>query len=978
MQSVVQKISAFYSSHTPKTERDAADKWLKAFQRSNEAWALGLELLTSSGEDLAQTTQMRYIAAQTLHQKIRYDFRELSDSSVPLTAETLLTTLVNIMQQEDFQERPLQATLLRLCQVLSALVIQIPEWTTVITDLHNHFKNSPRVFLELMSELPDEIHSKRIEVNPSQVRQFVDTQLKANANNVLAMLNEIYQANLDDVDKMVKILKCLKAWMRFGVEPTELACSPLVDVVFKCISPTTDTNLFATAVDTVVTMSRTFYDMGRHEPMIRRVFDFIQSKEFSDTLLQGIEAEDDDVVRGITNIITDIGEGFTDSLLKFEDIGRHIIQLALHCTRYRSSLSGVKVSSISFYFWLALLGDHLIHENKSSNPFIDVAPFKPIIQELVGILVQTSLPFSEEFDSLPHTDQDDERFSRRTAVNLMLQAVEFVGVEPCLQAFGEIVRNDWQLYNAKQISWQKMEASLFAIRSMYNIVSPDEKDIISEVMNVAAQIPDDCKQLQATALSLFSYYSRWLSTHPDWVQSAFDLLVRYVQLPTRHPSVAICAIGIKNLLFDCGYIIKNKAFEVVPILPSLHQKDQLDILAGLARVASVLDLEESSQALEFLIKPSRERLEEFIADPQAALAAVSDMADIVDDIDATFKRLTTVITEYKPRSIPTGSVHPTVGVLSGMWGTLKKLLEIMEAESHVAECVCRLLKHCLRSLRAAGRNHVAPEMFKEVLNLIAEGFFRSPQSPYLYCASVCMGEFYGDEDKREMLLTMFQELADRAMHFLMENFEESPEVVEDFFDLVTRSITKLPDQIISSRFISKIGGAEIGMDAIITCAVAGMKHIVKREAIRSVVFFLDELTTQGTPASSTSSQCTLLSNYLNASAPELISAILRCMAGRLPHDRLLDEDRNLVHVMYNLSMMYPNDFQGWVSMALQSMPQTPAERTPENPKDQVVANDIKMRLYKSLFEDNERFSIAFEQFSVSSRRYQEKFRLIEG
>ena len=82
----------FSGSQVDPQQRRQADRWLNDFQKTVEAWQVADALLQSQGTDAAAQAEL-FFGAQTIHAKIRYDFSELPEASVPSLRDSLMAHL---------------------------------------------------------------------------------------------------------------------------------------------------------------------------------------------------------------------------------------------------------------------------------------------------------------------------------------------------------------------------------------------------------------------------------------------------------------------------------------------------------------------------------------------------------------------------------------------------------------------------------------------------------------------------------------------------------------------------------------------------------------------------------------------------------------------------------------------------------------------------------------------------------------------
>ncbi|KAG2500508.1 hypothetical protein HYH03_001285 [Edaphochlamys debaryana] len=177
-QQLLQALNALYHHEDPKV-KDEADRWLEQWQQSVEAWSVADAVL----HDPASSMEAQYFCAQTLRTKVQRDFEELPDNAVDSLRESLLQLLIRFSKGAP----PVRT---QLCLGLAALAVHVPSdrWgpTGVVRWFAAKFGAvQPDLalpcMLELLTVLPQEVHSYKIAVRPERRRAFAG-ELQANTS----------------------------------------------------------------------------------------------------------------------------------------------------------------------------------------------------------------------------------------------------------------------------------------------------------------------------------------------------------------------------------------------------------------------------------------------------------------------------------------------------------------------------------------------------------------------------------------------------------------------------------------------------------------------------------------------------------------------------------------------------------------------------------------------------------------------------
>jgi len=296
-------------------------------------------------------------------------------------------------------------------------------------------------------------------------------------------------------------------------------------------------------------------------------------------------------------------------------------------------------------------------------------------------------------------------------------------------------------------------------------------------------------------------------------------------------------------------------FDQVSAFPAGHlkRKDELCLLEGLSCVANSLpDFEAVCRAAERLINPVQARLAASCqifaaaaaaAGPGGAAAAASgavvqaaseqrkEVQGALETFQELSRKLTTApppqLTPQTPTTAAAAMMHPAMKALQSVWTSLDTCLSVYASSDQMVEAVCRSYKIVIR---AAGGRHFAP-VLGEMVSLLLRHFAAAPNPAELYIASILITEFgnrkaFSHQEFDAVLLDMFTRFSEAVFSQLssLDAFTAKPQLVEEYFYLVSRFLQHCPTSLLASPLLG----------AVLQCAVVGLE-VDHREAHSGVV-----------------------------------------------------------------------------------------------------------------------------------------------
>ncbi|GLC47401.1 hypothetical protein PLESTB_001959900 [Pleodorina starrii] len=203
-------LNALYH-HDDAKVKDEADRWLEQWQQSVEAWSVADGVL----HDPSSSMEAQYFCAQTLRTKVQRDFEELPPDAVDSLRESLLQLLIRFSKGAP----PVRT---QLCLGLAALAVHVPSerWGDggVVRWFALKFSPLPPdlalpCMLELLTVLPQEVHSYKIAVRPERRRAF-SGELQANTGAAFEILTSCLSQPGERT--RTQVLEAFGSWLKLN------------------------------------------------------------------------------------------------------------------------------------------------------------------------------------------------------------------------------------------------------------------------------------------------------------------------------------------------------------------------------------------------------------------------------------------------------------------------------------------------------------------------------------------------------------------------------------------------------------------------------------------------------------------------------------------------------------------------------------------------------------------------------------------
>lgn len=275
-------------------------------------------------------------------------------------------------------------------------------------------------------------------------------------------------------------------------------------------------------------------------------------------------------------------------------------------------------------------------------------------------------------------------------------------------------------------------------------------------------------------------------------------------------------------------------------------------------------------------------------------------------------------------SVPYGQEDPAVKYWQEVFPILSTVLDNFISFTPICERICRCWRHMVISYRAG----ITP-MLPQLANKLADGFAASKQGAFLWASGAIIREFSEDRDHIDASITeniykFFENQATNVLRFMSDiPANQLPDIVEDFFRLLTDALLYYPQKLVLSPLLTPIFQA----------AVSSLSSLEQRDPLSATLHFLRDLLSYGgtNPASSSLQVGPIAEQFkgtvkqlLVAQGEALVKAILAGMMMTFPRDCFADGSG----VLLEMFELLPTQTTVWVDLTLKLAPEgtvTPAE-----------------------------------------------------
>ncbi|KAG2755573.1 ARM repeat-containing protein [Suillus brevipes Sb2] len=880
IQALLSALSVFTRA-PDKTSLENANSWLQDFQHSPEAWSTCNVLLLSPDAPPAA----KLFAAQTFRSKVTYDLHQVDPSNLLPLRDTLVTAL------ERYQSGP-KTIITQLCLALSGLALQLPAWDNALQSIVETFGANPAtvpVLLQFLTILPEEVSGNtRIPVTDDEYRERSTKLLSDNSEQVLELLSMYLQATGVTHTVQSQIFDCLRSWLVAGeIDMPAFGKSPLLAFAFEALA---SEELFDSAVDVVCEMIHETQEIDDNMPVIELIVPRVIA------LKSRLEEQKDDSekIRGYAKIFAEAGETYRLLILQHTDTFYPIVEAIGQCSAYPD----LDIVPITFPFWMRLA--QTIGKKTTISPL-----FGEAYKVLMGVVIR-HLHFPSDLTSMTGQEADNFRSFRHVMGDTLKDCCLVLGADACLlSAYGLITM---ALSRGPQsISWQEIEAPLFAMRSMGAEVDVMDNTAVPKIMDLIPSLPIH-PRVRYAALLIISRYTEWINRHPDYI--AYQL--QYISAGFEDPDPEVSAAAgqaLKYLCQDC----KQHLIEFLPTLHTfltttgtkLAQDDRRQVYEAIAYVISAMSMEKAAESLRT-----------FSLDILSQIHAISSKSTAVTkqelkEVGYGLENLEVMLHVVGPfgDQLPAACQNSC----QEAWSIFDTFISKFAFDYDTSERATRVLRHGITLFGQSALSVASSVLSRMVTSFEATGF-----SSFLWISGKFVGRFGHESDP--VLRNAFQNLYERATNKVVSLLQSKdprdiPDVLEDYVQLLLQLIRMAPDVFFQSS----------AFPLAFRATMAALTLIHSDLVFASLDLFRDILTHESlTPSSSPPPKFPIYSSAIKAVMDkegfEFVGYMLSGLVGDFPED----STAIVVTIFRAVALLWSTQLVAWLPPILQQLPPSSA------------------------------------------------------
>ncbi|KAJ7487507.1 armadillo-type protein [Mycena galericulata] len=758
IQAVLSAIDVF-SRAPDKVSLEQANSWLQDFQHSPDAWATCNVLLISPDVPPAA----RLFAAQTFRAKVTYDLHQVDPVNLPSFRDTLLAAL------ERYHAGP-RTIIVQLCLAIAGLALQFPSWTNAVQTMIDSFGRNPATvptLLQFLTILPEELsNNHKIPITDDEYTERESRLLTENAKQVLELLSMYIQATGVTPAVQSQVFDCLRSWLVAGeVRATDLAKTPLFAYAFEAL---TSDDLFDSAVDVICELIHETQEIDDNMPVIELIVPrLIALKPYLAT-----QREESEKIRGYARIFSEAGETYRMLLLQHPETFFPIVEAIGECSAY----SDLDIVPITFPFWMRLA--QTIGKKPSVSPL-----FLDAYRALMRVIID-HLHFPPDSTSLSGQEADDFRSFRHVMGDTLKDCCLVLRTDTCLLTTYQMITT--ALSRAPEaISWQEIEAPLFAMRSIGAEIDPMDNDAVPKIMDLIPSLPNH-PRVRYAALLIISRYTEWVNMHPDYIGAQ----LQYVSAGFEDQDSEVCGAAgqaLKYLCQDC----KQHLVEFLPQLhtfltstgPKLVQDDRRQVYEAIAYVISAMPMVRAAESLRTFSVDILAQIHAVTIKP--TVITKEELQDVGDGLENLEVMLHVIqgFGEELPPACQTSCAEA--------WTVLNAFLAKYGGDYEMADRTTRVLRHGITLFGDA-----ALPVVPSVVARMSFAFEATGYPSYLWIAGKVINR-YGNEEDTD-LRGSFQEIYERSTNSVVgllqhKSPSDIPDVMEDYLRMLTSMVPSAPD-----------------------------------------------------------------------------------------------------------------------------------------------------------------------------------------
>lgn len=390
----------------------------------------------------------------------------------------------------------------------------------------------------------------------------------------------------------------MRNWLIAGeIDVNEFVKTSLFSFIFNSLD---SEQLFDAAVEVVCELiheTQEVYDnMNAIEVIIPRLI----------VLQSGLSRhhDDPDIIKGLAKIFAEAGETYRALILQHPETFFPIVEAIGNCSAYPN----LDIVPITFPFWMRLAQ---VIGKKSSTPPLFIQAYKALMNVIIR-----HLHFPADDATLTGQEAEDFRSFRHVMGDTLKDCCYVLRTDNCLLEAHQMIVSALAR-GPDVLTWQEIEAPLFAMRSMGAEVDPQDRGAVPKILELIPSLPDH-PRVRYAALLIIARYTEWLNEHPEYITAQ----LQYISAGFESLDVEVSAAAgqaLKYVCQDCKAVMcsfmhpKTKRADIFPqhlldFLPTLHtfltttgtklsHDERRQVYEAIAHVISAMPMERAAESL---------------------------------------------------------------------------------------------------------------------------------------------------------------------------------------------------------------------------------------------------------------------------------------------------------------------------------------------------------------------------------------------
>lgn len=827
--------------------------------------------------------------------------------------------------------------IVQLCLALAGIALQMPSWVNAVEQMIESFGRNPAtvpILLQFLTVLPEELNSNtKIPVTDDEYKERAARLLTDNSKKILELLSMYIQATGVTSVVQSQIFNCLRSWLVAGeVNAADLAETPLFGYAFEALA---SDELFDAAVDVICELIHETQEIDDNMPVIELIVPRVIA--LRPQLLK--ERDDPEKIRGYARIFAEAGETYRLLLLQHTETFFPIVEAIGDCSAYPD----LDIVPITFPFWMRL-AQNIGKKSSVSHLFLEA------YRALMHVIIR-HLHFPPESGSLTGQEAEAFRSFRHVMGDTLKDCCFVLRTDTCLMATYEMITTALSR-GPTAISWQEIEAPLFAMRSMGAEIDPTDNTAVPKIMDLIPSLPMH-PRVRYAALLIISRYTEWINMHPAYI----SVQLQYISAGFDDTDTEVCAAAgqaLKYLCQDCKQ-------HLVDFLPTLHsflgttgsklaQDDKRQVYEAIAYVISAMPMERSAESLKTFSLDILARVHA-VANKQT-MATQEEIHNVNNGLE-NLEIMLHIIRSFG-EELPSACQNSC----QEAWAVFDSLLLKYGSSYDIAERATRVLRHGITLFGEASLPVAASVVARMSLGFEATGF-----PSYLWIAGKVIGSF-GNEKNDQVLQGAFREMYERSTNKVVSLLQtkppgDIPDVLEDFLQMLLRLVEFVPDIYFQSPAFPHAFRAAMAALTVVHSDII----FASLDLIRLTLTHDSVLSNTPTHSPKFPVFASAIRELFEKEGYELVGYLLSGLVGDFPED----STSAVVSIFRVISSVWTSQLLSWLPLVLQQLPTT----APNQAKAQFLS-DVTSALDS---HDYDKVKYAILSLDRASRKARERRRI---